>query len=266
MIGPLISAGASLAGGLMNKASAKDAAAKTEHNLALNRQMQEEFAKKGIRWRVADAKAAGIHPLYALGANVSSYTPSSAAFASDNSMGNALASAGQDVGRAINATRTAPERADAFTKSMAAIQLESAGLDVEIKKATLASSLQRLQANANPPIPTMGPFNVPEANKSEERQPLMLDGRRIHTSAGTSPAKAVEDQLGDDIFSPGFLWNVPSMAEANFGPPATWPMSMVRAVAGMIKDSLMTDVDAGKRFGKYLYDKSVFSWPTPGRR
>lgn len=29
---------------------------------------QKQFAKKGIRWKVADARAAGIHPLYALNA------------------------------------------------------------------------------------------------------------------------------------------------------------------------------------------------------
>lgn len=37
---------------------------------------QKEFAKMGIRWKVADAAAAGIHPLYALGANTISYSPS----------------------------------------------------------------------------------------------------------------------------------------------------------------------------------------------
>ena len=34
-------------------------------------EMQKEFAQNGIRWKVADAKAAGIHPLAALGAQTS---------------------------------------------------------------------------------------------------------------------------------------------------------------------------------------------------
>ena len=36
-----------------------------------NRNLQEDFAKKGIGWRVADAKQAGLHPLAALGASTS---------------------------------------------------------------------------------------------------------------------------------------------------------------------------------------------------
>ncbi|AXH77176.1 MAG: DNA pilot protein [Microviridae sp.] len=36
---------------------------------------QKEYAQNGIQWRVADAKKAGIHPLYALGANTPTYTP-----------------------------------------------------------------------------------------------------------------------------------------------------------------------------------------------
>lgn len=34
-----------------------------------NRNFQREFAQNGISWKVADAKRAGIHPLYALGAS-----------------------------------------------------------------------------------------------------------------------------------------------------------------------------------------------------
>lgn len=37
--------------------------------------LQREFAQNGIRWRVDDAKAAGLHPLAALGASSASYSP-----------------------------------------------------------------------------------------------------------------------------------------------------------------------------------------------
>lgn len=36
---------------------------------------QEKFAKHGVRWRVADAQAAGIHPLAALGMSPNQATP-----------------------------------------------------------------------------------------------------------------------------------------------------------------------------------------------
>lgn len=47
-------------------------------NLASDReyQRQKEFAQNQIRWRVDDAKAAGLHPLYALGQSSAAYSPS----------------------------------------------------------------------------------------------------------------------------------------------------------------------------------------------
>lgn len=44
-------------------------------NAAQDRLQQKEFATHGIRWKVADAKAAGIHPLAAMGANTHSPSP-----------------------------------------------------------------------------------------------------------------------------------------------------------------------------------------------
>lgn len=41
----------------------------------LNRQMQYDFAQNSIKWRTADAKSAGIHPLAALGVSPSSASP-----------------------------------------------------------------------------------------------------------------------------------------------------------------------------------------------
>lgn len=203
MWGSLISAGASLAGGLLNRSAAQDAQQQTRENLDRQMQMQKDFAKSGIRWRVEDARKAGIHPLYALGANTPQYTPSSATFAADNSLGNSFAAAGQDIGRAINSTRTGAERESAFTRSMQNLQLQNAGLDLEIKKATLASAVQRNIANRTPPGPgiasdSFDPFKVPEASKSEDRPPLMLGGVRVRTPPTTSPMKAWEDQFGDD--------------------------------------------------------------------
>lgn len=66
-----------------------------------NRQSQEEFAKHGIRWRVEDAQAAGVHPLFALGGGVTPFTPQATAFAE----------AGQNIGRAAFTSMTEGERA-----------------------------------------------------------------------------------------------------------------------------------------------------------
>lgn len=206
-IGPAISAGASLIGGFLGRDAQKDQNAFAQQQFA----WQQKLAKEGIRMRVADAKAAGIHPLYALGAQGASFSPVSSV--GETGLASGLAAAGQDLSRAFNATRTQPERSEAA--AVTKLQLEGMALDNDIKRATYASAVQRLAQAQNPPIPAVGPFPVPEAGKAEERQPLMLEGSRIATSPGTSPGKAWEDQLGDDLFSPGFLPNLIGMIREN---------------------------------------------------
>lgn len=73
-----------------------------------NRQiaLQKEFAQNGIRWRVEDAKAAGLHPLYALGASGASFSPVSV----QDSVGPAIQEAGQNLSRSIAATSTRAEQ------------------------------------------------------------------------------------------------------------------------------------------------------------
>lgn len=187
--GSVVSAISNIAGGLINR-DASRRASNTTRDMALHQmQLQKQFAKQGIRWRVEDARKAGIHPLYALGANTTSYTPQSVSFAADTSLGNSLAAAGQDIGRAINSTRTSGERADAFTKSMQAITLENAGLDLEIKKATLASQLARNRDNATPPtpgIPAGAPGLIKEDLSPDARPVGLVQGTRVWTDPNTS--------------------------------------------------------------------------------
>lgn len=195
-LGPLISAGASLAGGLINKKSAESANAAQQAIAAKNFEMQEQFAKKGIRWKVNDARKAGIHPLYALGAQTTSFSPVSVGSSVDTSFGSAVASMGQDLSRAINATRTAPERLDAYAKTVQDLSLTKMGLENEL----LASQVAKLKASINPPMPDI----IPEG-KSDERPPILVDGDKWNTNPRTSNAEDIEKRYGDDVFSPGFL-------------------------------------------------------------
>lgn len=134
MLGAIIGAGASIAGGLFQNNAAKQQA-----------QLQKQFAKNGIQWKVEDAKKAGIHPLYALGAQTHSYTPQAV-----GDMG--LSQAGQDISRAIDATRSKSDRLDAFGKTVQALQLQRMGLENELLGAQIAKTKQ----GAAPPMPTSG--------------------------------------------------------------------------------------------------------------
>lgn len=103
--GSLLGAGSSLVGGMINATTSKSIA---REQMA----MQREFAQNGIQWRVEDAKKAGLHPLYAIGASGASYMPVSQ---DSSAMGNAVADAGAYLGKAIDgsvdkATRRALEQ------------------------------------------------------------------------------------------------------------------------------------------------------------
>lgn len=95
----------------------------------LNYEHQKEFAQNGIRWRVADAKAAGLHPLAALGAQGASYTPS--AVIGDSPDYSFLKDMGQGIGRAMDAKTTAAERADREQKENALFNEELKGKQLQ---------------------------------------------------------------------------------------------------------------------------------------
>lgn len=64
-------AGAGLLKGLGAAQGARSAASQAEDNY----ERQKEFAQYGIRWKVADAQAAGLHPVYALGGSGAAFAP-----------------------------------------------------------------------------------------------------------------------------------------------------------------------------------------------
>lgn len=186
MWGPIIAAGANIASGIMSRNAQKEANEASAAAAQKNRQMQMQFAEHGIRMRVADAKKAGIHPIYALGAQTPSYTPVSQTFTPETGLAAGLANAGQDISRAFQATRTAPERADAYTSAVQKITLENMGLDTEIKRADLASKVARLAQSDNPAIPA-GPGGLIGEDLSPDKRPVgLVGGKRIWTDPNTS--------------------------------------------------------------------------------
>lgn len=146
----IISAGSNLLGGFFGE---RGASARNDASLEFAREqnaLQREMAQFGIRWKVEDAKAAGIHPLFALGAppfNPSpvSYQPSEPSFG----MAEALSRTGQDIGRMIHATRTADER---LNSSIDALRVENLGLQNDLLRSQIAKFNS---AQVGPPLPGM---------------------------------------------------------------------------------------------------------------
>lgn len=105
-LGSVVSGAIGAAGALLG---GKQAAANQAKMAQQNYEHQKEFAQNGIRWKVSDAKAAGIHPLYALGASTASYSPVSG-YGGDSGISDAAAQFGQGIGRAVEAGMTREER------------------------------------------------------------------------------------------------------------------------------------------------------------
>lgn len=88
--GAAIGAAAGLIGG---RASDRSNTRIANQNIAY----QKEFAQQGIQWRTEDAQAAGVHPLYAMGANTTSFQNNQP---TGSRAGDALAMSGRQFTRA----------------------------------------------------------------------------------------------------------------------------------------------------------------------
>lgn len=227
MIGDLISGGLKLIGGLMGQDAADADRASRERMAAQNIAMQREFAQQGIRWKVEDARAAGVHPLYALGASSHSFAPVSIGGSSGSPMGAALASMGQDVGRAVNAASTPTERVSMYAEQAAKLQLDNMALQNQLLASKLATTNQ---AGGNPPLPESGGLPaIPQDPKQDPRPPIQIGGNQVSTDPGTTNMQKIEDRYGDE--SP--VSHVLSLGVAyhdlvrNYGQPATWPKQII---------------------------------------
>ena len=179
LAGSTIDAVGSLIGG--NKAQQN-----AEKKQQFNYQAQKEFAQNGIRWRVADAKAAGIHPLYALGASTNSYSPVSG-YAGDNGISQAASEFGQGISRAVQAKMTRDEREAAQARqemqdvfALARFRQEQRYqdaqirlIDSEIARNKVASDVALMTAARTAPMPG---------------SPTLLPGQTDAPPAGTKEA------------------------------------------------------------------------------
>lgn len=192
-----LSVGASLIGGALNNKSAADAAQR-------NYDAQKEFAQNGIRWKVADAKAAGIHPLAALGVNNASFSPSFTA--GDNG----IAQAGQEFGRAIEAKSTRAERAleVAMQRETHSEQLRGLRLENDIRAEQLLqmkeNSLEAVRKASRPPaMPAVGIDTNVVKGQGDARMP----SKKGSVPAGDSMYQFQETfQPGVFTLQPGNDW------------------------------------------------------------
>lgn len=212
----------------------------------LNLAQQRDFAQQGIRWKVDDARAAGLHPLAALGAQVSSFSPISVGSSSLIAEHKApsvsaetrdLGSFGQDISRAISAGSTAPERLSKMQTLVHEIAtgqaLEKGALENELLRTSIAKT--RSQIGPPIPIPRPGPTRTVSGHavgddeikqKAEDfpqtgivrpfgyplkTNPFFSDGQQFEDRYGDSEVgstiKFGVNTLADHIYTGYGLWN-----------------------------------------------------------
>lgn len=146
--------------------------------------MQKKFAQKGIQWRVADATKAGIHPLYALGANTTSYSPVSVGTPD-------LGAMGQGIGDAIDRVSTSGERAG--SAALERLALERAGLENDLLRANIARTRVGTVREATPPAPNL----IPTTSVDPQQLTGINLGHRVDSNPYFSDAQNIEDRYGD---------------------------------------------------------------------
>lgn len=227
MLGSIISGVGSLVGGLLGSSSASKAAKKQEQIYSQQRQDQLDAMQHGIRWRVNDAQQAGIHPLFALGANVPTYSPMSANFQGQDfswidrmgqNLGRAATQGATESERRAQASYVAQKRSQELRKGEAEIAL----LNSQVRTAN--------QPGGGPGMPNEGGNIVPGQNvvRRPGAPPAAFDptfkwtvatdhlGRKVYTRSGP--------QVGIDEDPAGFFANLVGSSAPPFkAPPGkTW--------------------------------------------
>lgn len=203
---------------------------------------QKEFAQHGVRWKVADAEAAGLHPLAALGAQTNSFSNVVGGSGDTND----YAAMGQNLGRSIDAGSTSGERQDrmgaAIARTAQVFSLEKMNLENEQLKSQIALTRSQLP----PPFPTQAAElppgalghlsrspertssgNVVDSKQSEQEleapQPvknLRWYGVPLETPSWHSSGQTFDDVLGDDLSAK--IFNIPPLVLHNLYKLGQW--------------------------------------------
>lgn len=173
----IFSAIGGLIGGFMQNKAAKE-----------QQRFQQEYAMKNIRWKVKDAKAAGIHPLAALGVQPAGGAPTAIPDYSDM---------GQNIGRAIDATMTGEQKNDDYTKAVQSLTLQRMETENNLLKLNLVNSASATVRQAgNPPAY----FASAESGETPRRPELPMGSLGvIPQSRRWAPAQDVEDEYSDAV-------------------------------------------------------------------
>lgn len=166
----------------------------------LDRAMQYEFARNGLSWRVADAKAAGLHPLAALGSQINSASPSGipGQFGGGSAKSDGMRAAAQQISQ-IMAEKEETQSRTELNRAQADLLKQQA----EDSKMARAVQLSNAVQDGDAVHKLVEPQRTPK---------LMVGGVPIKTFPGGSDAQTFEDRYGELGGSVLGLTNIPADA------------------------------------------------------
>jgi len=251
MLPALIAAGTSILGGILGNKASEKANKAAEANAQKQYEQQKEFAQSGIQWKVADAEKAGVHPLYALGANTVSYAPQSVGSTPSNF--DFVGQAGQNIGRAIDATRSNPRKMEAMALTASQIQLEGLQLDNELKRTQLQSAITLAnQTGKGPGLPGLFTRNAVNGIDGQGDTP-QIDGVPAQHKA-TPPQYTTNLRAFGKDYQPNPSFSDAQSYEDRYGEISDYIAGPINAMAdyyhNIYKPNLAKQIDKARREGR----------------
>lgn len=207
-VGPLISSGSQY---VLGNQQREDQAAQAAQQQAANLAAQREFAQYGMRWKVEDAKQAGLSPLLALGGSGAAFAPNPISI----SAGPDMAQIGQNLGRAAQAMTSTVER------QVQQLQLETAAASIQ-KDRAMAGYYDSLAARARQES-TPG---VPSGVLDSELQPgdfIQPSGAIVRPLSASRASDYWHDVDGRYTYGPGASSSIETRAIPKPGPSYKTP-------------------------------------------
>lgn len=199
-----------------------------------NAELQREFAKNSIRWRIEDAASVGLSPLAAIGASSYNASPSHVASGPDHTKSEMYSRMGQNISRAVQSTMTQDERV------MSRLSVERANLENEL----LRTQILAIKAPSNPPLPSYntqfgyggapsgdvvtGVYDSrnrpPHPHKRSQVYGYKPDVEFTHTAKGLGPVipEALSESYESDPIGAA-MWRWRNSILPNFGDMGTMP-------------------------------------------
>lgn len=190
MLGSILGAVGSIFGASKAAKAQKQANRITQKNNEAQLAFAREQLKNSVRYRVNDAKAAGIHPLAALGANVGTVTPSLASPMAATAMGDGIAAGASQLGNAVDKY---------FAQDMQNLQTELLKAQIDQVKSVTSMNVARSRSIINSQRTQAINPGQPLLTKTKPSSTgIVIDGQ-LMPNAGNSDAEEVEAKYGDII-------------------------------------------------------------------